>query len=230
MPQRLLRPGIRQSKRWSRVGYLEQTLYIRLLTLVDDYGRYEADPELIRSEAFPYGDPSGNAIPVPTIDSGLLSLVRNDLIFLYETDAKRYLQLTRWKERVRSDSKFPDPSNCVLLTFDSNCRQMIASSTTTTTPTTTAPSPTPISNKESIALSAPLTRNGKATLELMERCKTVLGDKEMTKCHRRWFDRATKHPGKLERVLADMERHVKDGGKFTVSSGARAETLWKEFA
>ncbi len=206
---------------------MEQTLYIRILTLVDDYGRYEADAELIRSEAFPYGDPEGNPVAVPTIDSGLLSLASKDLVLLYETDGKRYLQLTRWKERVRSESKFPDPSNCVLLTFASNCQQMIASSTTTTP--TTSPSPTPLSNRAPIALSLPMTKNGKTTVELMERCRAVLGLAEMNKCHKRWLQRATKEPSKLDRVLADMERHVKDGGKFTKSPGARAETLWKEF-
>ena len=127
MPQRLLRPGIRQSKRWNRVSYLEQSLYVRLLTLVDDYGRYEADPELIRSEAFPFGDPEGNPIPVPTIDSALLSLASKCLLILYEYDSKQYLQLLRWKERVRSESKFPEPKNGSLLSNDSKCQQMIAS-------------------------------------------------------------------------------------------------------
>lgn len=74
-----------------------------------------------------------------------------------------------------------------------------------------------------------MTKNGKATVELMERCRWVLGLAEMNKCHRRWLQRATKEPDKLDRVLADMERHVKDGGEFTKSSGARAETLWKDF-
>lgn len=135
MPQRLLRPGIRQSKRWNRVGYFEQTLYVRLMTLVDDYGRYEADPELIRSETFPFGDPDGNTIPIPTIDSGLLTLASKEMLFLYENGDKRYLQLTRWKERARSESKWPTPESSKMLTNDISCQQMIAS--------TPSPQPSP---------------------------------------------------------------------------------------
>lgn len=118
---------------------MEQTLYVRILTLVDDYGRYEADPELIRSEGFPYGDPNGDPVPVPTVDSSLLSLVSKDLMVLYEFEGKRYLQLTRWKERVRSESRYPDPKNGTLLTFDSKCQQMFAS----TPQPSPQPTPTP---------------------------------------------------------------------------------------
>jgi hypothetical protein len=126
MPQRLLRPGIRQSKRWNRVGYFEQTLYIRIITLVDDFGRYESDPELLRSEAFPFGDPEGNPVTVPSIESALLTLASKDMIILYENGEKRYLQMSRWQERARSESRWPDPKNCKMLTNDSSCQQMKA--------------------------------------------------------------------------------------------------------
>ena len=113
---------------------MEQSLFIRLLTLVDDFGRYEGDPELIRSEAFPYGDPAGNPIPVPTIDSACQHLSAADLVIFYEIDGKKYLQVTRWQERVRAaESKFPAP----LRTNASKCQQMTAS------PPSPSPQPTP---------------------------------------------------------------------------------------
>lgn len=143
MPQRLLRPGIRQSKRWARVGYFERVLYVALVTLVDDFGRYESDPELIRSEAFPFGDPNGDIIAVPTIDGAMLTLASKDLILLYEFEGKRYLQMTRWQERARSESKWPDPKNCVLLTFDSSCQQMIASPPQPKPQPSSSPKPAP---------------------------------------------------------------------------------------
>jgi len=135
MPQRFLRPQIRQSKRWNRVGLLEQSLYVRLLTLVDDYARYEADPELIRSEAFPYGDELGNSYPVQTIEASLRTLADKDLVLLYEKDGVKYLQLTRWKERPRTASKYPSPP---LKTNVSKCFQMLAS------PPSPSPSPSPV--------------------------------------------------------------------------------------
>ena len=53
MPQRFLRPGITTSRRWNSLDWDSQSFYIRLLTLVDDYGRFDADPQLLKSYAFP---------------------------------------------------------------------------------------------------------------------------------------------------------------------------------
>lgn len=137
MPQRILRQAIRQSKRWNRCTYFEQSLFIRLLTLVDDFARYEADGELIRSEAFPYGDPDGKVVPVTAIDSALLSIASKDMLLIYEFEGKKFMQLTRWKERVRADvSRFPDPKECALLSNAVICQQMTAS------PPTEPPTPT----------------------------------------------------------------------------------------
>ena len=80
MPQRFLRPGIRSSKRFNRVTWFEQIFYVRLITLVDDYGRYEADPELLQSEAFPFGTPDGKQVQLSAIVSGLASLAGKDLL------------------------------------------------------------------------------------------------------------------------------------------------------
>lgn len=138
MPQRLLRPSIRQSKRWNRLSYFEQSLYIRLITLVDDFARYEADPELIRSEAFPYGDPEGNVVQVTAVDSACQQLTAKDMMVIYEVGGVKYLQLTRWKERVRADeSKYPGPECGQMTANDSRCQQMFAS------PPSPSPTPSP---------------------------------------------------------------------------------------
>lgn len=111
MPQRLLRPGLTTSRRFNRCGWFAQSLYVRLLTQVDDHGRLEADPELLRAGCFPYGDPEGKEIPLRAIDGGLLALADKCLLNLYEIKdmdgSKRYLQLQKWKERIRSPSKYP---------------------------------------------------------------------------------------------------------------------------
>lgn len=148
MPIRLLRPTIRQSKRWNRCSWVEQSLFIRLLTLVDDFGRYEADPELIRSEAFPYGDPEGNVIDVRAIDGALLSFARKDMICLYQTEeGTKYLSLNRWKERLRAkESRYPDPKCCQMT---ATCGQMTASPPSPPPPT----SPPTTDNSDNLQLS-----------------------------------------------------------------------------
>jgi hypothetical protein len=146
MPIRLLRPTLRQSQRWNKLPWFEQSLFIRLITLADDYGRYEAHPMLIRNEAFPYGDPDGKDVPVEKVDSALRTLCgQNDgsgLIQLYEVGGTQYLQINRWKERARSESKYPCPADdCHLSdTCQSDDKQMPASPPT---PTPT-PKPTPV--------------------------------------------------------------------------------------
>ena len=160
MPIRLLRPTLRQSQRWNKLPWFEQSLFIRLITLADDYGRYEAHPMLIRNEAFPYGDPDGKDVPVEKVDSALRTLCgQNDgsgLIQLYEVGGTRYLQINRWKERARSESKYPCPtddchvsgtcqsSDChVPDTCQSSDKQMPASPPTPTPTPTPTPKPKP---------------------------------------------------------------------------------------
>ncbi len=132
MPQRFLRPGVRSSKRWNRISWFEQTFYIRLITLVDDYGRYEADPELLQNEAFPYGDPDGKQVKAQTIAVALQTFAHKGLVIIYreKKSGKDYIQLERWNEKARSLSKFPDPANTeecdVLQAYNSNCLQLQA--------------------------------------------------------------------------------------------------------
>lgn len=213
MPQRQLRPAIRQSKRWNRQPYIGQTLYVRLLTLVDDYGRYDADAELIRSECFPYGDPDGQPIPVETIDKALIILASADMLTLYMHEGHRYLQLKRWHERVRSESRWPEPTSANLLSFDSNCCQM--SATPVPVPTATEPSstPTPTSTNGTGLGDVKPTKQGKKTVELMAMAKAILGEEELRKCHDRWYKRAVEHPKDLEEILIDtrtaaLERQI----------------------
>ena len=137
MPQRLLRPQIRQSERWNRLSFFEQSLYIRLLTLVDDFGRYEAHPILLAHEAFPFGQPDGKPVPPEMISSALQTFENKccQMLSRYQSDGKDFLQLTRWKERPRSDSKFPQPDN--------KCPQMLSSPPSPSPSPSTTPSPSP---------------------------------------------------------------------------------------
>jgi len=145
MPQRFLKPGIRQSRRWNRISWLAQSLYVRLVTLVDDFARYEADPELLRSELFPYGDPDGNPIQLTAIDSACEQLSEKDMVHFYIHDGVKYCQLKRWTERTRAEkSKYPAP----LTTVAVKCCQPLtnAASPSPSPPSTSSPpaSPSPV--------------------------------------------------------------------------------------
>ncbi len=105
MPQRLLRPGIRDSKKWNACDWLTQSAYVRLLTSVDDYGRYYGDPEILRGHLFARR-PEITCQQVADICQQLAS---KSLVVLYDVDGERYVQVTQWQERARSKSKFPEP-------------------------------------------------------------------------------------------------------------------------
>ena len=117
MPVRILRPTLRQSERWNRCSFFEQSFYIRLITIADDYGRYEAHPALLASECFPYGDADGLPVIATKVSGMLRSLASKDLLFVYESDGKQFFQLTRWKERIRLEkgSHYPDPEQAKIV-------------------------------------------------------------------------------------------------------------------
>ena len=107
MPQRFLRPGIRTSSAWNQVSFPAQGLYISLLTLVDDWGRYDGRAALIHGECF-----SLRSDIKPQRTAALLEELNNaGLIQLYQCEeGKDYLQICKWQERSRGlKSKFPDP-------------------------------------------------------------------------------------------------------------------------
>lgn len=88
------------------MSWLAQSFYVRLLTLVDDYGRYEADASLLRSHAFPLRED----IRAPQVQKLCLELQANQLANFYNVEGKQYLQLTNWTERARAPvSKYPSP-------------------------------------------------------------------------------------------------------------------------
>lgn len=84
--------------------------------MVDDFGRYDAELRLLKSHAFPFGDPTGKEISLKSLQTWCEELDASDLCDFYQTpDGKRYVQVTRWQERSRSPkSKYPSVSEeCV---------------------------------------------------------------------------------------------------------------------
>ena len=53
MPNRILREGILSSERINTLSVHAELFYRRLLSVVDDYGRFFAHPALLRSACYP---------------------------------------------------------------------------------------------------------------------------------------------------------------------------------
>lgn len=126
MPSRILRDGIIDSKAVNSLNDSGEILYRRLMSVVDDYGRFEADHELIRVRCFGrqldrwpvlrVADALANTTAV-TFDDGV------PLVLLYQNGSKRYLQINNFGQRERAKSKFPEPT---VRQFQDSLRRMAA--------------------------------------------------------------------------------------------------------
>jgi hypothetical protein len=106
MPQRFLRPGITTSDPWNACSFPAQSFYVRILTLVDDFGRYDGRIPVLHSHCFALR----HDVTREDTDKFLTELVEHGLVRLYRVKDKNYIQVLKWNERTRSDkSKYPDP-------------------------------------------------------------------------------------------------------------------------
>lgn len=111
MPTRYLKPGIRDSESIDKLSPLAENLYVRLIATVDDFGRFDARPSMIKAQCFPIKD-SVNAKRCLEL---LHELSACKLIVLYRADDKDYLQMCKWENTPRSHvSKFPTPAEACI--------------------------------------------------------------------------------------------------------------------
>lgn len=133
MPQRFLKPGITNSERWNGVSWAAQSLYIRLLTVVDDYGRYDGRSAVVHGNCFSLYNAINPERPVnlQETDKMLQEIAASGLIELYEVNGKRVVQITQWTERLRDGvkEKWPARNNAELLQLPAKtCKNLPSSS------------------------------------------------------------------------------------------------------
>lgn len=115
MPIRYLKPGVRDSEAIDALTPLAENLFYRLLVTVDDFGRYDARPAMIKSHCFPIKD----GVTIRKCEELLAELMAAGLIALYSVDAKPFLQMLKWDNVPRAkESKFP--------ACEDTCAQMYA--------------------------------------------------------------------------------------------------------
>lgn len=115
MPNRILRDGILTSPRVAKLAWGEEVFYRRLHSIVDDFGRYFADPGLLRAACYPR---QLNKVSDSDIEKWLRACVDAALVRVYPAeDGERYLVVEDFKQQVRATkSKFPQP-----VAVDSTC-------------------------------------------------------------------------------------------------------------
>ena len=104
MPTRYLKPGVRDSDTIDGLSPMAEVLFYRLLVTVDDFGRFDARPSMIKSQCFPIKD----AVTAARCVALMAELADAGLIELYQFAGKSYLQMCKWDNAPRSKvSKFP---------------------------------------------------------------------------------------------------------------------------
>lgn len=115
MPNRIVRDAILSSERVASLGWPEEVFYRRLMSIVDDFGRYEANPQLLRSRCYPL---QTDNVRAADISRWMAACQKAGLILGYEVAGKRYLEVLNFGQQQRSVSKYPPPTP-----VDINCYQ-----------------------------------------------------------------------------------------------------------
>jgi len=106
MPTRMIRDGILTSERVNALSERAELFYRRLMSVVDDYGRFSANLTLLRASCYPL---KLDGVKEDSIKKHLAEAVDAGLIVLYTVGSKQCLQLQDFGQRIQSKSKYPEP-------------------------------------------------------------------------------------------------------------------------
>ena len=123
MPNRIIKESIHTSESVNAMTDFQFRLWVSLITYVDDFGRGDARPAIIKGACFPLRDRISNK----DIEAALQSLAGIGCVGLYEVDGKPYLYFPQWESHqvIRNKkSKYPAPDD--LQTIEINCNQLNA--------------------------------------------------------------------------------------------------------
>lgn len=103
MPIRMLRDWT-DSVTVAETSAEAERLFTRLIMKADDYGRFHADPRLVRALCFPLSE----SIKSDAVRKWMDELHRAGLVFRYEVDGKPFLAIVNFGQRLKnSRAKFP---------------------------------------------------------------------------------------------------------------------------
>ena len=110
MPNRLLREGMLDSDAIGSVSPGAEMLFVRLMLLADDFGRYDGRVSVICRRAFV----NRRAIDEHMTGEWLQELIDSGLVLCYfDAGRKPFVQIVNFRQRTRAQSsKYPSPEAC----------------------------------------------------------------------------------------------------------------------
>jgi hypothetical protein len=112
VPTRLLREGILDSEGVNRLGWPAEVFYRRLMSVVDDFGRFDARPSVLRSRLYPL---KLGTVSEADVSSWLAECERAGLVSRYTVNGREYLLFYRSGPARSKVSKFPEPPDDIRL-------------------------------------------------------------------------------------------------------------------
>ena len=108
MPNRIIKESLCSSEKIASLSDFEFRLWVGLITQVDDAGRGDARPAIIKGRVFPFME----RLSIKDIDAALQALAAKGCVSLYTVDGKPYFLFPGWvkHQRVRDcKPKYPEP-------------------------------------------------------------------------------------------------------------------------
>ena len=108
MPNRIIKESLCSSEKIASLSDFEFRLWVGLITQVDDAGRGDARPAIIKGRVFPFRE----RLSIKDIDAALQALAAKGCVSLYTVDGKPYFLFPGWvkPQRVRDcKPKYPEP-------------------------------------------------------------------------------------------------------------------------
>ena len=106
MPSRLLREGILDSDAVNSLTAAEEVFYRRLMSVVDDFGRFDGRLSVLRSRLYPL---QIDRVREADISRWIAACEKAGLIALYERDGRQYILFHKLGSPRAASSKYPNP-------------------------------------------------------------------------------------------------------------------------
>ena len=109
MPNRMIKESIKTSDSINSLSWFAEVMFYRLLLTVDDYGRMDGRPVVLRNTLFPTRDD----VTTDAVKKALEELLKTEVIFEYKVDNKSYICFPNFSEYQRLRAKnprYPAPS------------------------------------------------------------------------------------------------------------------------
>src|SRR5205809_487274 len=123
MGDRVIRSNILTSDSVNSLSWAAEVFYRRLMSVVDDFGRYDGRVAILKANIYPL---QLDKVAESDIVKWRAECSKAGLVRFYRVDGKEYLELLKFGQRLRAmKSKYPAPADTGghLTADDSNARQ-----------------------------------------------------------------------------------------------------------